>query len=142
MCPIKADAVSETWRQFDILLPRYGDKAEAVLGCCETWCALGPSNEGTGLKVSVIVQQCFFDIFRFFKLKERAEEVHVIDIGTGTGLLSMMAARAGADRVTALEMFKPMVDCAKKIFHRNGFDKRVRLIDSRSTDIVHEGNSA
>lgn len=33
-----------------------------------------------------------------------ADEVHVLDIGTGSGLLGLLAARAGADRVTACEM--------------------------------------
>jgi len=34
----------------------------------------------------------------------RGQKAHVLDIGTGTGLLSMMAAQLGADSVTACEV--------------------------------------
>lgn len=36
--------------------------------------------------------------------RDKGEKVHVLDIGTGTGLLSMMAASLGADTVTACEV--------------------------------------
>ena len=36
--------------------------------------------------------------------RSAGEKVNVLDIGTGTGLLSMMAASLGADTVTACEV--------------------------------------
>ena len=50
----------------------------------------------------------------------------MLDIGTGTGLLSMMAATIGADTVTAVEEFAPMADCAQKVIAANGFADKVR----------------
>lgn len=38
------------------------------------------------------------------KLKDRGQKVHMLDIGTGTGLLAMMAVRSGADKATACEV--------------------------------------
>ena len=40
------------------------------------------------------------------KKRSEGQEVHVLDIGTGTGLLAMMAANIGADSVTAIEVKK------------------------------------
>ncbi len=61
--------------------------------------------------------------------------MHVLDIGTGTGLLAMMASRAGADSVTAVEVFRPMASLARRVFARNHLDSGITLIDTRSTDI-------
>ena len=69
------------------------------------------------------------------KLKAAGRYVHVLDIGTGTGLLSMMAVSAGADRVTACEGFKPMIQVAKRCMQANGMHDRIELIEKRSTDI-------
>lgn len=69
------------------------------------------------------------------KIHERGLKANVLDIGTGTGLLSMMAVRCGADTVTACEAFKPMAECAEKIIDHNGMSGDIRIIKKRSTEI-------
>ncbi|XP_020717845.1 protein arginine N-methyltransferase 7 isoform X2 [Ceratitis capitata] len=69
------------------------------------------------------------------RMHSDGREVHVLDIGTGTGILSMMALSAGADTVTACEAFMPMANCAERIFEANGFGDKVRLVKKRSTEM-------
>ncbi|GMQ04907.1 hypothetical protein CsSME_00050151 [Camellia sinensis var. sinensis] len=71
---------------------------------------------------------------------------HVLDIGAGTGLLSMMAARAmdsgksatcsGSEgMVTACESYLPMVKLMRKVLHLNGMERKVRVINKRSDEL-------
>lgn len=69
------------------------------------------------------------------QMHERNLPANVLDIGTGTGLLSMMAVRCGADSVIACEAFRPMADCAERIIENNGMAGRIQLIKKRSTNI-------
>ncbi len=76
-------------------------------------------------------------------LAKSMKKIHVLDIGTGTGLLSMMAARAldgtlnssCSLRITACEVFQPMAKIAKKCIEQNGFSDRIRVLDKRSTEL-------
>lgn len=70
------------------------------------------------------------------KMHSMGRKANVLDIGTGTGLLSMMAVRHGADTVTACEAFAPMSKCALKVIRQNGFESQIKLIPKRSTDIT------
>ncbi|KAG5338171.1 ANM7 methyltransferase, partial [Acromyrmex heyeri] len=70
------------------------------------------------------------------KKHQAGEEANVLDIGTGTGLLSMMAARCGADTITACEAFKPIAKCAVQIIKENGFEDKIQLIRKRSTKMI------
>lgn len=69
------------------------------------------------------------------KMHARNLKAHVLDIGTGTAILSMMAVNCGADSVTACEAFLPMADCAERIIEHNGMYNSIRIIKKRSTDI-------
>ncbi|XP_011081252.1 protein arginine N-methyltransferase 1.6 [Sesamum indicum] len=71
---------------------------------------------------------------------------HVLDIGAGTGLLSMMAAQAmglsdskGSSglngMVTACESYLPMVKLMKKVLRANGMDGKIRIINKRSDEL-------
>ncbi|NXG10222.1 ANM7 methyltransferase, partial [Sakesphorus luctuosus] len=70
------------------------------------------------------------------RVKERGEKAIVLDIGTGTGLLSMMAASAGADFCYAIEVFKPMAKAAVKIVEKNGFADKIKVISKHSTEVT------
>uniref|UniRef100_A0A8C5FTP3 Protein arginine N-methyltransferase n=1 Tax=Gadus morhua TaxID=8049 RepID=A0A8C5FTP3_GADMO len=70
------------------------------------------------------------------RVKARGEKATVLDIGTGTGLLSMMALTAGADFCYAVEVFKPMAEAAKCIVEKNGFSDRMKIINKHSTEVT------
>jgi protein arginine N-methyltransferase 1 len=58
----------------------------------------------------------------------------VLDIGTGTGVLAVAAARAGARRVYAVEA-TDIADVARRVFEANGVDDRVTLVPGWSRQI-------
>ncbi|KAG7388984.1 Protein arginine N-methyltransferase 7 [Phytophthora pseudosyringae] len=66
---------------------------------------------------------------------ERGRAPLVLDIGTGTGLLSMFAATHGAEHVYACEMFVPMAEIAEQVTAANHPDK-VTVFKLRSTDLT------
>src|SRR5690606_6174027 len=50
--------------------------------------------------------------------------------------LAMMAARAGAGRVTACESVGPLAEVARDIVARNGYAERIAVIHKRSFELV------
>ena len=61
---------------------------------------------------------------------------HVLDIGTGSALLAMMAARAGAAHVTACEAVEEIAATARRIVAANGYGDRITILAKHSTDLV------
>ncbi|MFB3777462.1 MAG: 50S ribosomal protein L11 methyltransferase [Bryobacteraceae bacterium] len=58
----------------------------------------------------------------------------VVDAGTGTGVLAIAAARAGARRVYAIESTS-IGQVAKVMFEANGLADRITLLEGRSTHV-------
>lgn len=58
----------------------------------------------------------------------------VLEIGTGTGLLAMMAARAGATVVTC-EADAAIASAARDVIAGNGYSDRVTVVNKHSTDL-------
>jgi predicted RNA methylase len=59
----------------------------------------------------------------------------VLDIGAGSGLLSMIAARSGAEHVYACEMVRPIAEKAEEIVRQNGLENRIAIIPKSSFEV-------
>jgi len=68
---------------------------------------------------------------------EKAVEAdsRVLDIGTGSGLLALMAARAGAQEVTSCEVLKPLAETARRIVADNGYGDRITVVNKKSNEL-------
>jgi type II protein arginine methyltransferase len=60
----------------------------------------------------------------------------VLDIGTGSGVLAMMAARAGAEHVVACEQDPVLALVARENVRRNGLAGRVTIVAKHSRALV------
>jgi hypothetical protein len=64
------------------------------------------------------------------------EGMSVLEIGTGTGLLAMLAVQAGAAHVTTCEQVPEIAERARRIIARNGFEDRITVLDKNSRSLV------
>ncbi len=62
--------------------------------------------------------------------------MRVLEIGTGTGILAMMAARAGAADVVTCEMNPVVAETARSIIAQNGYADRVRVFADHSCKLT------
>ena len=62
----------------------------------------------------------------------------VLDIGSGSGLLGLMAARAGAGGVTGVERVGALAECARAVAGANGLDGCVQIVHAESTEVAPE----
>jgi len=99
-----------------------------------------PIEHFTMLQDTVRVNAYRSAIFRHCKDK------NVVEIGCGSGILSIFAAKAGARHVIAIEESR-IADLAEKMFEANGVADRIELrrgnsrdvdIDTRADVIIHE----
>jgi protein arginine N-methyltransferase 1 len=73
----------------------------------------------------------FMDALAALDLRDKT----VIDIGAGSGILSMLCVRRGARHVYACEMVKALADKAEEIVRHNGMAHKITIIPKSSFDI-------
>ena len=64
------------------------------------------------------------------------ENQNVLEIGTGSGLLSMMAIDKGAKTVLSCENNERISKVAKQIISKNGYQKQIKVINKNSKDLI------
>jgi tetratricopeptide (TPR) repeat protein len=60
----------------------------------------------------------------------------VLEVGTGSALVAMMAARAGARMVVTCEAVPILAEVAKETVARNGYADKIRVLSKRSTQVT------
>ena len=67
------------------------------------------------------------------RIHARGETVRALDVGTGSGVLAMLAARAGAESVVACDTHPSLVTVARRNVAANGFGSRVSVLKKDAT---------
>jgi type II protein arginine methyltransferase len=65
----------------------------------------------------------------------RGSSAQILDIGTGSGLLSMMAAREGATNIVTCETVPTIARVAQEIVADNGYGEQIKVIGRSSTTL-------
>lgn len=124
-----------------------------ALDLCDSALRLAPEDGKLAAKVTALmsrtVPQWHFNIIRdetrnaaYEAALRRAVTPHslVLEIGSGTGILAMMAARAGARSVVTCEMVPAIARQAAEIVAQNGYADRVRVIAKHSDKLDVEAD--
>jgi hypothetical protein len=128
-------------------------QSEKALAMCRAALALAPDNAQLAAKlrsfISSTVPQWHFNLVKdhvrnaaYDAALRRAvtPTSRVLEIGTGTGLLAMMAARAGAAAVVTCEIVPAIAEKAAEIVARNGYADRVRVVAKHSDRLDAEAD--
>jgi predicted RNA methylase len=82
-----------------------------------------------------LVGQCLVDKVRCAAFERAIRRVvkthhHVVDIGTGSGILALFAARAGARKVTAVEYDSYVAHVARENIRANGYENIIEVVEA------------
>ena len=84
--------------------------------------------------VSLLSHKSRLDKFKTSIRHVVTEDSIVIDIGTGSGVLAILAAKSGASRVIALDINENSIEYARAVAKQNGVDDRIVFVQSHFSD--------
>src|SRR3989344_5407217 len=92
-----------------------------------------------------LVNQCLIDkdrVSAFAKALQKYVQPgdHVLDLGTGSGILSLLAAKFGAKKVTSVEIDPYLVKLSREIFKQNNFEKVISVIKEDARKVRSDPN--
>ena len=139
---------AETFSNLDVLLKEMAAPDEALIYYRKVL-AISPkliaAQQGAYLALSRTVpewhvpmmneqhrNQAYFDALKAVV----TDKSTVFEIGTGSGLLAMMAAKLGAKQVTTCETVPLIAETAQQIIKDNNFENTIKVIAKKSTDIA------
>ncbi|HVG22823.1 MAG TPA: 50S ribosomal protein L11 methyltransferase [Thermoanaerobaculia bacterium] len=105
-----------------------------------------PSGFGSGVRHFMMVRDSVRVMSYCRAIQRHCRDKVVVEIGCGSGILSIFAAQAGARRVIAIEESR-IADLAEEMFRANGVADRIELrransrnvsLDERADVIIHE----
>lgn len=93
------------------------------------------------------VGQCLIDKKRSLAFSKAIQKVvkkgaYVLDLGTGSGIMALFAARSGAKKVTGLEFDSFIAAVARKNISANNFDDTISVIEADARNHDFEKGSA
>jgi type II protein arginine methyltransferase len=120
-----------------------------ALNCFSQAVALESGNtaaqEAYNLAIQMLVPRYHFNMLNDVERNEQYDRTirqvidtqsTVLDVGTGSGLLSMMAARAGAQKVYTCEVVPPIAEVASALIASNGYAGRIQVFAKKSDELV------
>lgn len=137
----------ETIANLDALLKEMSEPAEALVYYRKVL-AISPTNiaaqQGAYLSLSRIVPEWHVPMMNeqhrnsaYYAALQAVITPNstVFEIGTGSGLLAMMAAKLGAKQVNTCESVPLIAETAKQIIKDNQFENTINVISKKSVDI-------
>lgn len=145
----KAERLSDLVARLNLMGEAHLDSKQfsSAVACFESALYLAPENRqahiGRSRAMCTIIPRWHFEMLNDEQRNEAFERALakvitadslVLDIGSGTGLLAMMAARAGARETFSCEMVAPLADLAE-VVARNGFAGRIQIMGKKSNEL-------
>jgi ribosomal protein L11 methyltransferase len=88
---------------------------------------------GTGLHPTT--RTCLETLWRIY---QNHRPRVVLDLGAGTGILALAAAKLGAERVVAVDLNPLAVDTAKRNVELNGEERRIEVVEGEAQAFISE----
>ena len=111
--------IKPTWEEYDL-------REDEVMVELDPGMAFGTGTHET-------TYLCIETLEKFVK-----EGFNIYDIGCGSGILSIVAAKLGAEKVVGVDLDPVCIDVSKKNIDLNGVEDRVRVVEGNLLDVVDE----